>query len=74
MFRIGNFWKKRRKKNDEVDDVGDDSNTNRSARKVFRLGRLIEKTKLIIAKANKYKWIAVIIGLLIVAYFVVVYL
>lgn len=71
MFRL---WKKRRKKGDGIDDVGDDSDTNRSARRVFRLSRLIEKTELVIAKAIKYKWIAVIIGLLLVAYCVIVYL
>lgn len=74
--RIGDLWRKRKKNDDKHDDNPGDagSNTNKSERRIFRLSRLLEKTKLVMAKAMKYKWIAIIIGLLIVAYCIIVYL
>jgi len=42
----------------------------KESRRVFRLDKIKEKTQLLLAKAKRWKWLAAVIGLGLVAYIV----
>ena len=68
----------KKKEDQQIDDligsieknlrIGKDE--KRRLRREFRLRRIEEKTKLMVAKGNRWKWLAAVLGLGIVAYMV----
>ena len=65
---VGGWWSKRSKKtNDRKDSRGD----RVDARREFRLEKIAALTKKFYAVAAKRKWLVFLVGILLIAYFVV---